>query len=355
MLGLLRFAFAMFVVIQHLTEGTTLFFSHWGIFGVFGFYLISGHLMTIVLHDVYSFRFAPFALNRFLRLVPVYYVVGIATACLILLVPRVSGFHPAWRGTPGFLDYVGNALIFPFEFYNSAFRLVPPAWSLAVEIVNYFLLWLIVARSRRLVIGAVLVALAYHAISLAIGWDWETRYRPFYAALLPFALGSCIFFLRDRLAAIPPEYARRIFWCGMAIAVGNLIICAFDSGVAGRWFDLYFYINLIALSIMVSSTSVPSVFRSCRSSGKVLGDLSYPIFLTHFAVACVVSVLFLGGRRRGLDLFFASIPPMLLLSLVLSRAGRDWLEPIRTRIRLRAAEHTSDRIEAGVAPSDATL
>lgn len=355
MLGLFRFAFAMFVVIQHLTEGTTLFFSHWGIFGVFGFYLISGYLMTIVLHDVYSFRFAPFALNRALRLVPVYYVIGIATVCLIVLVPGASRFHPAWRGTPGLLDYVGNGLIFPFEFYSSAFRLVPPTWSLAVEIINYFLLWLIVARSRRLTIGAILAALAYHAFSFAMGWGWETRYRPFYAALLPFALGSYIFFLRDRLAAIPPVYASRIFWSAMIIGTGNLIICAFDSGAAGRWFDLYFYVNLIALSIMVGSASAPSMVRSCRSSGKILGDLSYPIFLTHFALAFVVSVLFLDGTRRGLDLLLATIPPVLVMSLVLSRASRNWLEPIRTRIRLRAAARRSDRIEVGVSPSDATL
>ena len=350
MLGLLRFAFAMFVVIEHLTEGTTLFFSHWGIFGVFGFYLISGYLMTAVLHDVYSFRLAPFTLNRFLRLSPIYYLVGIATACLILFEPRASTFHAAWRGTPGLLDYIGNGLIFPLEFYDSTFRIIPPTWSLAVEIINYFLLWLIVARSRRLVIAALAVALTYHAFSLAMGWNWETRYRPFYAALLPFAFGSCIFFFRSHLAAIPPAHAHRIFWYSSAIAVGNLILCAFDSGVAGRWFNLSFYVNLICLFFMVASASVPSMVGSFRTSGKILGDLSYPIFLTHFTVAFVVSLLFLDAKRRGLDVFVASVLPILAISFVLSRAGTKWLEPLRSRIRSRATWRKSDRFDVRSSP-----
>ncbi len=354
MLGLFRFAFAMFVVIEHLTEGTTLFFSRWGIFGVFGFYLISGYLMTVILHDVYAFRIVPFALNRFLRLLPIYYAVGITTACLILIVPSASSFHAAWRGRPGLLDYVGNGFVFPFEFYNSTFRLNPPTWSLAVEIISYFLLWLIIARNGLLVVGVVVVALLYHLISLAMGWDWETRYRPFYAAVLPFALGSSIFFIRDQLAAIPAANARRIFLCSSVIAIVNLVFCAFDSGVVGRWFVLCFYMNLISLLVMVGSASVPSITGLCRRSGKVLGDLSYPIFLTHFAVAFVVSLLFLNGKKRGLDVFFASVPPLLVISLVLSRAGRDWLEPLRTQIRLRAARHYPRRIGVG-APSDVKL
>lgn len=43
MLGILRFVLAAFVVISHLTEGIQ-FFSHWGVFAVFGFYLVSGYL-----------------------------------------------------------------------------------------------------------------------------------------------------------------------------------------------------------------------------------------------------------------------------------------------------------------------
>lgn len=74
MLGLMRFILALLVVVSHLTGGgASPFFAHWGIFAVFGFYLISGYLMTIILNEKYFFNFTTFALNRFLRLFPIYY------------------------------------------------------------------------------------------------------------------------------------------------------------------------------------------------------------------------------------------------------------------------------------------
>lgn len=94
MLGMLRFFLAISVVATHLSEGR-LFFHYWGAFAVFGFYLISGYLITRVLNDTYKFDFYTFASNRFLRLFPIYYFVAALTLAVILLVPGAKEYHSA--------------------------------------------------------------------------------------------------------------------------------------------------------------------------------------------------------------------------------------------------------------------
>jgi hypothetical protein len=57
--GLYRLVLAWCVVIEHIS-GSTLFLSHTGMFAVFGFYVLSGYLITRVLHDNYGFAIIPF-------------------------------------------------------------------------------------------------------------------------------------------------------------------------------------------------------------------------------------------------------------------------------------------------------
>lgn len=333
MLGILRFVLAAFVVVAHLTEGVR-FFSHWGVFAVFGFYLVSGYLITLILNETYSFQFSSFAANRFLRLFPIYYVVAIGSALFIFFAPNPGAFHPAWE-TYRKLDVVGNGLIFPFEFYNESFRFVPPIWSVAVELINYFLLWLFIARSRTLAVLTLLVALGYHALTFTADMHWISRYAPFYAALLPFALGACIYFARHRLAAWPTSTVQRLAVASFLIWAVNLIGGGLEAGIDGKHFSYFFYVNLVSLYVFVSCIAT-APFRSVFSkSGKILGDLAYPVFLTHWIVGYAVSVLVLDGQRRGLPLLAVSALPILGISFSLSWMAERWFEPLRTKVRSR--------------------
>lgn len=337
MLCLLRFGFSMFVVLAHLAEGTR-FLSHWGVFSVFGFYVISGYLMALVLNDTYSFRFAEFALNRGLRLFPAYLAVALLTLLALWLQPGAGAFHSGWKPAPGARDLFANALIIPFEFVDSPFRLIPPAWSVAAELINYFLLWLIVARSRQLAFAAVLLSLAFHAWSVMQGAHWEARYFPYYAALLPFSLGACLYFHRSALAKLDERLVRALIFAASLAWCANLVLCGLDSSLWGRSFDRYFYFNLAALLVIVGGISaLPARARSARAARieKWLGDLAYPVFLSHWLVGFEVSRL-LGGASRGLLLFAVSVIPMLALSIALIRLEAIWIAPLRDRIRRRA-------------------
>lgn len=332
MLGLLRFVLAMFVVVAHLTEGVS-FFSHWGVFAVFGFYVISGYLITVILNETYSFRFFAFVANRFLRLFPIYYIVALGSLLIISFSSGASIFHSAWSIQTRMVDIIGNSLVFPFEFYDASFRVVPPTWSVAVELVCYFLLWLVVARNKTLAISIVLVSSLYHIVSLVEGADWTRRYSPFYAALLPFALGASIYFFRIALAALSSRASSHISLLSCVVWLINLVFCGFMAGLGGRFFDFFFYINLISLVVFVGTVKNASIKLLSMKLNKVLGDLAYPIFLTHWIVGYVVSQWILEGERRGLTLFAVSLFPILVVSYALSECATRLIEPLRSKVR----------------------
>lgn len=338
MLGILRFVLAAFVVITHLTEGIQ-FFSHWGVFAVFGFYLVSGYLMTLILNETYSFQFSAFAANRLLRLFPIYYIVAISSAIILFLGPNPGAFHPVWAIDPKLSAeaLVGNAVIFPFAFHFASFRLVPPIWSVAVELVNYFLLWLIVARSRKWAVLTALLALSYHAATFVADMHWSKRYVPFYAALLPFSLGACIYFWRHFLATWSTPAVQRLATVSFVIWATNLVSGGLIAGLGGKYFNHFFYMNLVSLCVFVACIATPS-FRSMFSrSGKILGDLAYPVFLIHWIVGYAVSVLVLEGQRRGLPLLAISALPILAASFSLAWIAEHWFEPLRTKVRRAVA------------------
>ncbi|MEW6682910.1 MAG: acyltransferase [Nitrospirota bacterium] len=336
MMGFLRFTLAMFVVTAHLTEGVR-FFSHWGVFAVFGFYLISGYLMTLILHETYSFRFSSFVLNRFLRLFPIYYLVAVVSAYLILSVPASADFLSVWEVKYRASDFLGNGLIFPFEFYDASFRIVPSTWSIAVELINYFLLWLVVARSRSLALSTVLLTITYHVVTLAVGMDWSSRYRPFYAALLPFSLGACIYFCRDQLARLSISTIRYVAFGSFLVWVANLILCGVVAGMGGPHFDTFYYWNLVSLLALISCLTTSSLKSLSPRWGKIFGDLAYPAFLTHWIIGFAVSLFVLGGQRRGLALLALSVFPILAVSFALAWSADRWLEPLRDKVRRKVA------------------
>lgn len=341
MLGSLRLFLALSVVIAHLTEEVR-FFAHWGVFAVFGFYLISGYLITTILHETYSFRFSTFAINRFLRLFPIYYILAIASALIINFTNGASTFHPAWSIQTRWRDVFGNIFIIPFEFYDSSFRLVPPTWSVAVELVNYFLLWLIVARNRALAVLVFLVAATYHIVTFIGGSNWGQRYYPFYAALLPFSMGALIYFFRDTANDFISRSRAPIAAIACAAWLLNLTLCGLMGGPGSEFFNLFFYTNLGFFAIFLyAAVSYPGRILRIKWDKK-LGDLAYPVFLTHWIIGYVISLYFLDGQRRGVTLFIASLIPIIVISYALSRIADRLIEPLRSRVRSGAKAGNRD-------------
>lgn len=165
------------------------------------------------------------------------------------------------------------------------------------------------------------------------GADWTRRYSPFYAALLPFALGTSIYFFRNALIALPPRVSAHISVLSCVVWIINLVLCGLVAGLGGRFFDVFFYTNLASLIAFIWTVKHASIKLMSMKFGKVLGDLAYPIFLTHWIVGYAISQWVLDGERRGLVLFAFSLFPILVISYALSEFANRLIEPLRSKVR----------------------
>ena len=326
--GSFRLFLALLVAASHVGQGTP-GIGHLGIFAVIAFYVLSGYLMTRVLHEVYAFDFTPFFANRALRLFPLYYAVCALTLPLVLLFPAEAGkYHVAYAVLTRPLDLLGNLLIVPFEFYDRQFRLVPPTWSIAVEIINYFALWLVVARSARLALAALVLGAAYHVGVLALGRPWTEVYYPALAAVLPFAGGALIYFVarnprwRHRSSLAVPVLT--------ATFVANLVM----PTVSG-WLLPWYYVDLLLSVALVHAL----VSRPTSRADKLMGDLAYPVFLVHWVAGFAVSLA--TGVPVGTTLMLLTIVPTMLVAWGLCLVSERLIEPVRDKVRSRELQASS--------------
>jgi peptidoglycan/LPS O-acetylase OafA/YrhL len=99
--------------------------------------------MTAALNEVYGFDGKRFWINRFLRLVPPYLTVCFLTALAIRCYPlEAARFMPRWAYPATAADVAENLSIMPLAFGGLQFRYIEPAWTLAVEIIMYAILWI---------------------------------------------------------------------------------------------------------------------------------------------------------------------------------------------------------------------
>jgi peptidoglycan/LPS O-acetylase OafA/YrhL len=332
MFGLFRFVLALLVVGNHLGGDYTVkgaaVFNGIGNFAVYGFFVVSGYLMTLVLNQTYQFNARKFWLNRFLRLYPSYYFVcAFAMLGMILWPDAAAAYHETYRISSSPSDWLGLLTIFTLPFRGSNFRPVPPIWSVGVELVMYFLLFAFIARRPRFARWSGAVALGYTVLANLPGRNWDT-YSSLWAALLPFSLGALIYFHRDRLI-VPPSVLRP------AVAVvGGLWLCNLAVHSCTGEYTRTFYLNLLLCAgLVVLLSQVRPASEKLKGWDKFVGDLAYPVFLLHWGVGLYVSVLLCQGHPRGIDVLGYSLPLVIILSALMIFFIDRPLEKLRRRIR----------------------
>jgi Acyltransferase family len=115
--------------------------SIFGFYAVCRFFVVSGFVMTSGLHEVYRFDGKRFWINRLLRLLPPYYLVCLLTLLVVMQFPsEASAYLSSWTSDSPYLGALLNLLVIPLQYPEMEFRLVPPYWSIAVELQMYALL-----------------------------------------------------------------------------------------------------------------------------------------------------------------------------------------------------------------------
>ena len=154
------------VVLSHLAGSDYLL--HFGFYAVCGFFVVSGYLMTVGLHEVYGFDTKRFWVNRLLRLLPPYYLVCLLTLLVVIQVPAEAGAYlSSWTLDQPRVDAVLNLLVLPLQYPETQFRLVPPYWSVAVELQMYALLFIVAARNESWAIATLWIVSTTSSASTA--------------------------------------------------------------------------------------------------------------------------------------------------------------------------------------------
>jgi peptidoglycan/LPS O-acetylase OafA/YrhL len=341
--GAWRYLLAMMVVFGH-------YWSHlngWvGVYAVFGFYTLSGFLMTLVLTETYPYSAAglrAYALNRFLRVYVPYYVVAAATLVMLAVMPWAAPkVHQFIKFPASPSDWLLNATILGLDTERQV-RLIPPAWSLHVEVAFYIAMALLLSRHRRIVLAWFLASLAWTIWALASGKGIDVRYPLVEAASLPFSAGALVY-----------AYAPRMGWRWHGPLAAGLFLA--NAVLANRWPDRYswgFYVSLclavyaVAALRGLDARALPE--RWVRID-RVLGNLAYPIFLVHWLVACVLAgTTGIVTNANGAQ-FWAGLVPVHLAAWALWR----WVDVPINRLRDRVRSGARDGLDgASERPSGA--
>lgn len=350
-MGALRLYLALCVVAEH--SGALPFPTHSGTQAVQLFFLISGFHMSLV-QDRYPTA-ASFWRSRFLRIFPATW-----TALAIAIVASsASGFlcgrwfllgewhavreHYGFAGAAlaGFSnvtlfsqDWVmflsheaGGCLHFTVDFSRDAHPLCkllvfPQMWSVGLELSFYLLVPLLWRRSTRWILALAAFSTCLRlAAYLGIGWTrdpWDYRFFPFEIGV--FLLGMASHRLGSRATSLPKASFPLRTAVLVAVFVGIGWMQRRAEVAASPW------ANLAAIPFW--ATALPFLFASTRSCARdrILGDLSFPVYLVHM-LAIPVSLRFAppGDRLEG--------PLACAISLAMAWMLWQWVERPLDRFR----------------------
>jgi len=280
------------------------------------FFVLSGYVLTSSLsRNKHWSNLIQFYIRRFLRIYPPY----IAAVLFALL---ASHFYASMSGDHGLTWWILKTLkvqptlqeVLPtFLFPSRALGLVPPGWTLKIEMIYSLLMPLMLLIARR-VHWQVLILLCLSALLLPNG----SPRAPLYS--IDFGLGIALFLERERLARwigrIPQLLTPVVVAVGLYLLSAPLLLgWMYPSrswGIMVSGYDPKSILTMgIGSAILVAMTvHMPWLARALSVRPiEFLGKLSFSIYLLHHTILTMFATL-LRPQTSRLDGF-------ILLSLVL--------------------------------------
>jgi peptidoglycan/LPS O-acetylase OafA/YrhL len=378
-LGVLRTILALLVVGSHLHA------FGGAAFAVKGFFIISGFYMALVIDTRYwALPVSSFYASRLLRLLPLYWVIGLLTLVAeIALVPRGqffdklasplaygAGLHVSSLPWPILLyigvtlasmlgldtglwigfDRVTGALSFAPDFAPGvtsvvALNPVPQGWTVGLELLFYALAPFVVRRSIWLIISLCVFSLGFRLALMALGFSGEPWSRALFPSeLIYFLLGV----LGYRLYVVIPCLKLSLrTQATFALTVLALAIVYWPVEHFIRGSVIWHAWN--TAPYLLIAAGIPFLFKLTKDNAldANIGELSYPIYMCHVLVLGLITWSPLNHAP-----FIGSGWPRYIFSIVLVIAAAFFLDrlivlPIdKLRVRFGA----KNRIEPDAAP-----
>lgn len=315
MFGTLRFLLALFVALSHMN---LIIGYNIGVSAVVVFYMLSGYVMS---HSfLNNFRgqmknLGRFYIDRFLRTYPLYIFYIAITLVFILTTnygePEITAFN-----------LIGNLTIIPlnyFMFFDTTVlksvhaALIPPTWSLGAE-WQFYILFPFLIKYKPLQYFAIFLSITvFIAATIGLINTDCYGYRLLPGILFIFLSGSLLYSINHEGEATGPD-----LWLVRIIALfsaGVIIMLSFTAKIK----NLYTLEVMMGFLIGLLTISVLAKIKSGDKIDTFLGNISYPIFLSHFLSMWMVTY-FSSMYGMGLDIRGAVVL-QLSITILLAYAG----------------------------------
>jgi len=317
----LRGVAALMVIVFHCFEtyvptfGTQIV-NH-GYLGVDFFFALSGFVIGYAYDDRWD-RMTTWGYfkRRLTRLHPMVIAGTVVGAALFFF---SGSYFPQTLSTPGWkfaLCFVMGLLMIPcgmgldIRGWGELNSFNGPNWSLTFEYIGNILYAFVLRHLPKIALAILCIGCAFFTLDLTMGWDvfglfpdgpqytviggWslttQQMYIGFTRLLYPFLCGLLISrilptHMTDANPSGSPIHLRGGFWwCSLAIIVIFSVPCI--GGETGVPDGLYQAVSILILFPIIVLAGAGSVTTDKKSTAvcKWLGDISYPIYITHYPI-----------------------------------------------------------------------
>lgn len=274
MFGTWRYILAILVLISH---ASSLEFNL-GVFAVINFLIISGYLNANLLEKYYSIKNVKlYYFDRFLRIAPQFYFYFIL---IIIINYQLNIFDFE------FIDVLTNFSILPLGYYlifDNLFSydyklMIPPTWTLGLELTFYLIFPYIIFRKK---IDSIFF-LSFLVFVIAFSFQFYNRAINY--TLLP---GTLFIFLIGAYAYYEDIKKNKFILTVLLCLILMLMITIFN-----KEFYKILYNKEVISGIIVGSLLINIKKYRSNKIDFFLGNLSYGIYLNHFICLKILSYYF---------------------------------------------------------------
>jgi len=347
MFGIYRFILAFNVVLFHILKVPQI-----GSLAVYSFFILSGYLMTYIMHHTYGYSYKGvklYALNRFYRLFPVYWALMLVTVFVIMVVGNdfASTFHIAMRLPQDITELIINiTMVYP-DFSPSSYtpRLAPATWALTIELFFYLLIGLGISKSKLRTNIWFTCSICYVLYNNILLKQYGLDYGNFISASLPFSIGAMLFFHKNTIQNLLLKFHLFKLRTVTSLFTFNVIFCSTVVFIfpeqSWKIVILCKAVNLVLSAVMVIKLSeTKSDTPLIKSIDKFTGDLSYPVYVFHWAAACFASWLLYTSPQKGPMAFTIGLVLTIVVSVIVNKFINDKIELLRRKVKKSPAALT---------------
>lgn len=349
-MGSLRLLLALCVVVVHA-------YPLWGFTGlsslaVHSFFVISGFYMSLILTEKYIKKFSSYKLfitNRFLRIYPLYWLILLLTFTFsfykFLFVPNQESYIHVlvnYFSTSPFFTFEMTmtvlrniSLIFSVDYFRDNFGspgylLVQPAWTLQIEFLFYLMAPFIVKFRTNFIIFLTI-------IFSIITFGFQEKLSPTDSSLTIIFITKFVYFLFGILSyrlyvLLKQKKNLQNFSLYITIAFpffvllfGNYYTAIFPTLLQQKIvLFFYFLILMICLAFLF-------IYTKNKTIDRAIGELSYPVYLSHQFVFKMVNSSPLAKQNHEL-VTLSCIFITLIVAFVLTKTVENPIDRLRQKM-----------------------